>query len=48
MYHAQDTTSPWVWIYFVALVLFGAFILMNLTLAVIMTKFREVRAPENC
>lgn len=40
-YFLQDATGPLVFVYFALLVFFGAFILLNLTLAVIMSKFRE-------
>lgn len=43
MYWAQDATTVWCWPYFILLILFGAFILINLTLAVIMTKFRAAQ-----
>ena len=41
MYWTQDVAGAIVWMYYVLLILFGAFILMNLALAVIMIKFRE-------
>ena len=41
MYLIQDAAGAEAWIYFVALVLFGAFILVNLLLAVVMARFRE-------
>jgi len=41
MYHSMDTVGWWTVFYWVLLIVFGAFILMNLTLAVILTKFRE-------
>jgi hypothetical protein len=41
MYNAMDTEGWWTVFYWVLLIVFGAFILKNLTLAVILTKFRE-------
>jgi len=46
MYFAQDATSSWAWVLFVLMILFGAFILINLMLAVIMTKFREAEESQ--
>ncbi|KAA0155090.1 hypothetical protein FNF31_06158 [Cafeteria roenbergensis] len=41
MYSSMDTVGWWSVFYWVLLIVFGAFILTNLTLAVILTKFRE-------
>lgn len=39
MYAVQDAVSPWVWIYFVAIILFGSFFMINLALAVLYLQF---------
>jgi hypothetical protein len=39
MYAIQDAISPWVWIYFVAIILFGSFFIINLALAVLYLQF---------
>ena len=44
MYFGMDSLSAWCWIYFFFLIMFGSFILINLTLAVILSKFNEGRA----
>lgn len=44
MYWGMDSVSPWVWVYFILMIMFGALILINLTLAVILSKFNEGRA----
>ena len=42
MYYIMETANPTIAvIYYLLLILFGSFILINLTLAVIMSKFRE-------
>lgn len=41
MYLLQDSSHSIAWLYFIALILFGAFILINLLLAVVMAKFRQ-------
>eukprot|EP00939_MAST-03C_sp_MAST-3C-sp1_P002275 g2275.t1 len=41
MYWGMDSVSPWTWIYFILMIMFGAFILINLTLAVILSKYEE-------
>ena len=41
MYAMQDAVSPWVWIYFVALILFGSFFIVNLALAVLYLQFMK-------
>ena len=35
MYSLQDGESPWVWIYFLVLIIFGSFYAINLALAVL-------------
>ena len=44
MYFGMDSISIWTWIFYVFLILIGAFILINLTLAIILSKFNEGRA----
>jgi len=44
MYWGMDSSSIWTWIYFFFLIMFGSFILINLTLAVILSKFNEGQA----
>lgn len=44
MYIAQDAVSSNVWLYFLPMVVLGAFIMLNLVLAVIVTKFKEASA----
>lgn len=41
MYDSQDSGGAWSWLFHVLMIVFGAFILMNLTLAIILTKFRD-------
>lgn len=41
MYSAQEAVSPWVWIYFVLLVIFGSFFVVNLALAVLYLQFTK-------
>ena len=41
MYALQDAFSPWVWIYFVLLVIIGSLVLLNVLLAIVLTKFNE-------
>lgn len=41
MYDSQDSGGRWSWLFHVLMIVFGAFILMNLTLAIILTKFRD-------
>ena len=43
MYNVQDASSLWAWLYFIAIIILGAMVMMNLVLAVVMAKFREVR-----
>ena len=44
MYMAQDAVSSSAWLYFLPMVVLGAFIMLNLVLAVIVTKFKEASA----
>ncbi|KAK3705212.1 hypothetical protein QZH41_014007 [Actinostola sp. cb2023] len=46
MYLVQDSHSFWNWIYFVILVVIGAFFLVNLCLVVITMQFQETKARE--
>lgn len=41
MYYLQDGVSGWVWVYFLILIVFGAFFAVNLLLAVLYVKFTE-------
>ena len=41
MYMCQDAVNPWVWIYFVAMIIFGSFFAVNLALAVLYLFFTE-------
>ena len=41
LYAVQQAVSPWVWLYFVPLVAFGAFFLVNLALAVLYLQFAK-------
>jgi hypothetical protein len=43
MYNVQDAVSMWAWVYFVSIIVLGSMLMMNLVLAVVMSKFREVR-----
>ncbi|XP_065065604.1 voltage-dependent T-type calcium channel subunit alpha-1H-like isoform X3 [Rhopilema esculentum] len=47
MYYLQDSYSPWVWIYFVALIVIGAYFMTNLCLVVIASQFSETRQRES-
>eukprot|EP00794_Sanderia_malayensis_P008795 gene8795-9735_t len=47
MYFLQDSYSQWVWIYFVALIVVGAYFMTNLCLVVIATQFSETRQRES-
>ena len=40
----MDSVSMWTWIFFVFLILIGSFVIVNLTLAIILSKFNEGRA----
>ncbi|XP_030839908.1 voltage-dependent T-type calcium channel subunit alpha-1I isoform X5 [Strongylocentrotus purpuratus] len=46
-YHLQDVYSPWIWIYYVFLIIIGAFFLINLCLVVIATQFSETKQRES-
>ena len=39
MYFTQDAVSPWVWVYFVIMIIFCSFFTVNLTLAVLYVHF---------
>ena len=39
MYYTQDAVSPWVWIYFIIMIIFCSFFTVNLTLAVLYVHF---------
>ena len=41
MYSLQDGESPWVWIYFLVLIIFGSFYAINLALAVLYLYFTQ-------
>ncbi|CAG9459996.1 unnamed protein product [Pedinophyceae sp. YPF-701] len=41
MYIAQDAVSGWVWVYFVFMILFGSFFMVNLALAVLYMYFTK-------
>ena len=41
MYLTQQAVSYWAFLYFIPMILFGAYILLNLVLAVIVSKFRD-------
>jgi hypothetical protein len=41
MYALQDTLSGWVWVYFVALIIIGPWLALNLFLVVISTQYDE-------
>lgn len=47
MYAMADTDNKWVQIYFVALIMFGAFFVVNLVTAVIFLRFDQKRREEN-
>ncbi|ESO12678.1 hypothetical protein HELRODRAFT_148954, partial [Helobdella robusta] len=46
MYYIQDAHSFWDWMYFVALIVIGAFFMINLCLVVIATQFAETKKRE--
>ncbi|ESO03356.1 hypothetical protein HELRODRAFT_127831, partial [Helobdella robusta] len=46
MYFIQDAHSFWDWIYFVILIIVGAFFMINLCLVVIATQFSETKKRE--
>ena len=46
MYYVQDAHSFWNWIYFVLLIVIGAFFMVNLCLVVIATQFAETKRRE--
>ncbi|ELU02190.1 hypothetical protein CAPTEDRAFT_89566 [Capitella teleta] len=46
MYNVQDAHSFWDWIYFVSLIVIGAFFMINLCLVVIATQFSETKKRE--
>ncbi|XP_022091428.1 voltage-dependent T-type calcium channel subunit alpha-1I-like isoform X3 [Acanthaster planci] len=46
-YYLQDVHSQWVWIYFMLLIVIGAFFLINLCLVVIATQFSETKQRES-
>ncbi|KAL3983186.1 Ion transport family protein [Acanthocheilonema viteae] len=46
MYYVQDAHSFWNWIYFVLLIIIGAFFMINLCLVVIATQFAETKRRE--
>ncbi|CAJ0608714.1 unnamed protein product [Cylicocyclus nassatus] len=46
MYYVQDAHSFWNWIYFVLLIVIGAFFMINLCLVVIATQFAETKRRE--
>ena len=46
MYWAQDTTSQWAWVYFILIVFFGSFFLVNLLLAVLAVTYDAVSQRE--
>ena len=46
MYHIQDVHSFWDFIYFVSLIVIGAFFMINLCLVVIATQFSETKKRE--
>uniref|UniRef100_A0A915JFW6 Ion transport domain-containing protein n=1 Tax=Romanomermis culicivorax TaxID=13658 RepID=A0A915JFW6_ROMCU len=46
MYYVQDTHSFWNWVYFVLLIVIGAFFMINLCLVVIATQFAETKRRE--
>uniref|UniRef100_A0A5S6PYG9 Voltage-dependent T-type calcium channel subunit alpha n=1 Tax=Trichuris muris TaxID=70415 RepID=A0A5S6PYG9_TRIMR len=46
MYYVQDAHSFWDWVYFVLLIVIGAFFMINLCLVVIATQFAETKRRE--
>ena len=44
MYQVQDAVNPWVWIYFVVMIVFGSFFAVNLALAVLYLYFTDDEA----
>ena len=46
MYNVADAVSPWGWIYFVLMVIFGAFFAVNLALAVLFVSFVSGRKQD--
>jgi hypothetical protein len=44
MYWGMDSVSVWTWIFYIVLIIIGAFVLINLALAIILSKFNEGRA----
>ena len=44
MYQVQDAVNPWVWIYFVIMIVFGSFFAVNLALAVLYLYFTDDEA----
>ncbi|KRY93558.1 Voltage-dependent T-type calcium channel subunit alpha-1I [Trichinella pseudospiralis] len=46
MYYVQDAHSFWDWIYFVLLIVIGAFFMINLCLVVIATQFADTKRRE--
>ena len=47
MYFVQDAVSPWVWIYFVVLIAFCSFFIVNLALAVLVVHFTKEKSSES-
>jgi len=45
-YYVQDAHSFWNWVYFVLLIVVGAFFMINLCLVVIATQFAETKRRE--
>lgn len=45
MYQIQDASTPWVWIYFTVLIIFGSFFAVNLALAVLYLHFTNPCGP---
>lgn len=45
MYGIQDASTPWVWVYFTVLIVFGSFFAVNLALAVLYLHFTNPGGP---
>jgi hypothetical protein len=45
LYATQQAVSPWTWVYFVLLVIFGSFFVINLALAVLYLQFTKDAPP---
>lgn len=46
MYDTQEAVSPWSWVYFIFLIMFGSFFIVNLALAVLYLQFTKEPAPQ--